>query len=112
MKKLTVDQKRRNLLKKRYEAGKIAALNDENAISLRNSKGNYCLQGAMMTDEEIDERNDGNEGMLDIYEENFCVITDYPRIYSQHDPYIISFRNKSPLIDRIEKIIATGVVCD
>jgi hypothetical protein len=112
MKKLTVDQKRRNLLKERYEAGKIAALNNESAIPLKNSNGNYCLQGAMMFDEEIEKRNDGNDGLLDIYEEKFSVHGDYPRVYQQHDKCVMSFVDKTPLINRIKKIIATGVVCD
>jgi len=112
MKKLTVNQERRNLLKERYESGKIAALNNESAIILRNENGNYCLQGAMMTDEEIDKRNRANDSLLDIYEEDFCVHEDYPRVYEQHDKCVISFVDKTPLINRVKKIIATGIVCD
>ncbi len=104
---LTVNQERRNLLSQRYKDGKIAALNNEFAISLKNAQGNYCLMGAMMTDKEIENRNQYygiDESKLDIFSEVFDSIQDYPAIYGQHDPYVLSTSNKTPVIEAIERL--------
>jgi len=110
---LTVNQERRNLLSQRYKDGKIAALNNQFAPCLKNVGGYYCLMGAMMTDEEIENRNEYcgiNESKLDIFNEVFDSIQDYPVIYGQHDPYVLSTSDKTPVIEAIERIIETGVV--
>jgi hypothetical protein len=101
---LTVNQERRNLLSQRYKDGKIAALNNQCAPCLKNVGGYYCLMGAMMTDEEIELPT------LDIFNEVFDSIQDYPVIYGQHDPYVLSTSDKTPVIEAIERIIETGVV--
>lgn len=118
MSRLTVNQDRRDLLKRRYESNKIAALRNCSATMLRNDeKVCYCLMGAMMTDEEIDvymgrlgnsiiEREDA----LQIFNEDFDSCNDYPEVYNQHDPYTYSSSPKSPVHKAIKRIIETGVV--
>lgn len=116
---LKVKPKRRKLLKERYEAGKIAALNNESATTLKNENGNYCLFGAMMTDEEIVQRTTlTDKGYTNQFNSIFTldsklstVSTDYPKIWTQHDNCVRT-KDKTSLIERIKKVIETGVIVD
>ena len=118
MGKLTVNQGRRDLLKKRYLRNKVAALRNCQAMTLRNNEEEcYCLMGAMMTDEEIDiyvgKTKSGHgerEKALHIFNEDFDSSNDYPLIYKQHDPYTNRHSPKLPVHEAIKRIIDTGVV--
>lgn len=58
--KIRLSKKRRELLKKRYNEGKIAAFNDHSATRMKNMFGEYCLIGACLEDDEITQfKNNG-----------------------------------------------------
>lgn len=116
MKNFVLKPDRQELLKKRFEENKIAALNDHSAFLLKNHHREYCLYGAILTDEEIEERATTNsdkryhEIMDSPFSENpYPSEGAYERIWSHHDKYINN-ADKAPLVELIKTAIETGEI--